>query len=439
MATSTVKRIKAGVIIFYILLLGGLTLYDERSDPALLAEMTRPLAKFTGPGNAYIALLGFDAPAGANPFGIGQRKLDIMQKAFAARAGFGEYFESIEEEKKKLDFRGEKPVFYDKTGAGILKYLSHHSADAEKLISGNRELLDRYRALHAYTEYREPLDYAFYMPFIRMTPLRNTQLLYFIDIAAKARKGRSVEALAALQRDMEFWRRVASDSRTLISKLFSFAMLRSDILFAAELGAVKGRGARERALIQDILRPFDAGEASLAGDFRSEARYMYKTLELSIEPNAGPLDRLIYKRHATDNRMFAQVQDMVRLAELSPDKFAEKAQVLEDEREPPYRIGLPFLYNPTGEMLVLIGSSQGWHRYIEKGHNLEGLRRLAWLKILAHRERIQPENIGRFLNTASPDLKDPYTGGLMKWDQAKRSIYFPAVSKGNRVELFLND
>jgi hypothetical protein len=432
-----IKKIRLGVIVFYLVLFAGLALYDERPDPNMLEEMTRPLPAFTGPENAYIAFLGFDAPTGKTPYGSGQEKLRKMEKAFAAGTNLGDYLSLFDNNKGNLAFKGERPAFYDKKDKGILNYLSAHPAEAAKLISENKELLQRYRSLFSYTEYREPLDYGYYIPLPMITPVRSVQTLYFLEIADEARHGDIAEALTRLQQDMKFWRRITSDSSTLISKLVSMAMVRTDICLAAELGSVRTLSPKETALLQNILRPFDDGEAALDTAFRGEARYMYKGAELSMKQSAGFIDKLFYKRNATDNRIFAGMQDMIKLAELAPDKFAKEAKLRESENYGYRRMGLPFLYNPAGELLALIGQSQGLYRYIEKGYNLEGLRRLALLKVLANKEHARPEQMQQFLDVAPTGLKDPYTNGPMKWDVEKGSIYFKFVTDDKRVELFL--
>jgi hypothetical protein len=94
------------------------------------------------------------------------------------------------------------------------------------------------------------------------------------------------------------------------------------------------------------------------------------------------------------------------------------------------------LYNPTGEILALI-SIPHLSAYIETGHNMEGLRRLALLKVLAHAEGLPPQRMQAFLDAHAADLGDPYTSKPMKWDAEKRRIYFPRLSGEGSVELYL--
>jgi hypothetical protein len=214
-------------------------------------------------------------------------------------------------------------------------------------------------------------------------------------------------------------------------------MISTDLRFAAELGTVKRLSPKEMALMRNVLRSFDNGEATMAGAFRGEARYMYKAAQLTMYRNAQPMDRFLYKRNATHNRMYACMQQLVRLAELAPERFAAEAKAYESMNTTFGKAGLPFLYNPAGEIMGVISQGQGNTKYIERGHNLEGLRRLAWLKVLAKKEHVLPEQMQQFLDAKSGEFKDPYTSGPMKWDRKKGFIYFKYGTEDKQVEMFL--
>jgi hypothetical protein len=69
---------------------------------------------------------------------------------------------------------------------------------------------------------------------------------------------------------------------------------------------------------------------------------------------------------------------------------------------------------------------------------MEGLRRLAWLKVLAGIEKVPLEKMQQFLDDHARDLGNPYTGGSMMWNPAKGSIYFNDLNTRKKpVEIFL--
>lgn len=437
MAVLSIKKLRLGVIVFYCVIFVGLALYDERPDPNMIREMNVPLAACTGPGNAYIVFLGFESPKGKTPYEWGFTKLQEVEKAVANGTEIAESRSSIDSKEERLIFKGERPTFYDKKDNGILKYISAHSAEAAKLTGENRELLNRYKSLRTYTEFREPVDLGYYMPIFMFSSIRSAHVLYLFEIAGTAKEGNIAGALEALQGDIDFWGHISQNSTTLISKLVSLSPLTTDIRFAAELGTIRRLRVNEMAQLRNVLRSFDNRIASMAGPLRGEARYMYKGAELSIYRNSRPIEGLFFKRNATDNRMYANIRQLVRLAELPSEKFVSQAKAHEGEKNTFRKAGIPFLYNPLGEILSVIVQSQGHTTYIQRGHDLEGLRRLAWLKVLAKHENVRPEQMERFLNARSAEFKDPYTGGAMKWDANKGSIYFEHAIDDNRVEMFL--
>lgn len=435
------KRMKYTIIGFYLALFVGLAWYDEKPAPGLVREMARTLPETIEPGNAWIAFLGFAAPEGVSPYAYGEQKMQKLKAAVSTGKNYTEFLTSIiEDGKSELRFQGKLPSFYTSKDDGMLPYAAVHRNEIAALRHDNEELLQRYEALRTYARYNEPLDYGFFTPMPGFAPLRNAQKIKLLHLAEIANQGDMTRALAGVREDMEFWRFVSRSSSTLISKLISFANLHADLRFAAELGASRPLNASEMQMVQEILRPFAVDEASLAATLRGEARYGQRGMELSFrqEFKAWNPSNLLFKSNATQNRMYADYQEFIRLAELPPQEFAQKMQKQKVDKATIRRIGLPFLYNPAGELLASIGqNAPGIQNYIEKGHKLEGLRRLACLKVLAYKEHVPPVRMPQFLASHTRDLGNPYTGGAMTWDGEKGSISFKDLSGEKTVEIYL--
>jgi len=435
------KRIKYAIVFFYLALFAGLALYDEKPSPALAREMARTPRETVEPGNAWIAILGFASPEGVSPYAYGEEKMRKLKHTVSTGKNYSEFLVSLMADcKAELQFQGRLPSFYGKKDAGMLPYAVAHRDEMAVLRNDNKELLRRYESLRTYPRYNEPLDYGFFTPMPGFLSLRNAQKIKLLQLAEVAGQGDMTRALAGLREDMEFWRLVSRNSSTLISKLITFATLGSDLRFAAELGASHRLNARELQTVQEILRPFAADEATLAGTLRGEARYGQRGMELAYRQGMKPWNpsNFLLKSNATRNRMFDDYQEFIRLAELPPQEFAQKMKKQGADKTAVRRIGLPLLYNPAGEFLASIGqSAPGIQNYIVKGHNLEGLRRLACLKILVRREKIPPERMQQFLATHAQDLGNPYTGGAMTWDLKKGAISFRELSGEKSVEMYL--
>jgi len=214
----------------------------------------------------------------------------------------------------------------------------------------------------------------------------------------------------------------------------SFILI-EDVFFGAELGSYHSLSAKELEIMHDILRPFDSGETAVTKVMMNEFRHLKKVMALSDSQKTWELSDIFWKRNATANRMYTAFKDVVRLGELTPQKFAiEMKKHSDDDRR---RIGIPFLYNPAGEMLAVIAKDASWSDIVGKEHDLEGLRRLAWLKVLIHRENVPRTDIQQFLDAHANDFGNPYTGEPMKWDPVSGSIFCTRLSEKRQAELFL--
>ncbi len=434
----TIKHLKYSIIFFYLTLFVFLAVYDEPLSPDLVGELAKPRPEVIEPGNAWLAMLGIDAPAGVSPVVYGEKQMRDLEKAIKDGKSTQEIISASLENKSALSFKGKLPPFYCKENRGIIAYSTAHSAEVESLCLDNVELFRRYEQLLSLTNFTEPLVYGFYTPFPHFSPTRSSQQLLFLQLATQAGQGDLIRALTGLRDDMAYWRIIARDSRTLISKIISFVALNTDLRFAAELGSSRPLTPPELALVKEILHPFDKGETSLAKAFQGEALYSYHGMELSTwnTLKRWSPERLILKHNATSNRIHAYNSEFARQATLPPQQYAEEQKSHATRKANSFKIGIPGLYNPTGEILALIATPK-LSAYIEKGHNMEGLRRLALLKVLAHAEGLPPQRMQAFLDAHAADMSDPYTSKPMEWDAENRRIYFPTLSKEGSVELFL--
>ena len=434
----TIKRLKYSTIFFYLALFVFLALYDEPLYPDLVGELAAPRPKLIEPGNAWLALLGIDAPAGTSPVAFAEKQVRDIDQAITDGKSTGEVMSASFTTRSELSFKGKLPPFYGKDNSGIMAYALNHPTEVASLCRDNSELLRRYEQIHLLASFTEPLEYGYYTPFPHFAPTLSAQKLLLLRLAILAGQGDLTGALTGLRDDMAFWRLVALNSSTLISKIISFAALNNDLKFAAELGSFRPLTPRELALVKELLHPFDKGEVSLAKAFQGESLYSYYGMEQSVwntlkrwSPN-----RLIMKRNATINRIYENYSEFAQQATLPPQQYAQEQKRHASRKDESFKIGTAGLYNPAGEILAQIAIPQ-ISGFIVKGHSIEGLRRLALLKVLAHAERVPTERMPAFLNDHAADLGDPYTGKPMKWDAKNGRMYFPRLSGEGSVDLYL--
>lgn len=436
MSAMTMKKLKYAIISFYLALFAVLALYDEKPDPGLAVEMKRPEPETVEPGNGWVAVLGFSAREGVSPYSYGAEKLKKLQERLAAVKNVSPYETFDFDSKSELSFKGKLPSFYDKKDSGILAYAAAHQQEISALLQDNRELLTRYEALHSFPRFNDPLDYGYIAPIPKFGPLRNTQRIRLLQLADLATRGDVGGALSGVRKDIEFWRLTARNSRTLISKLIAIAAINTDLRFAAELGSSCPLNKQQLAAVLEILRPFDHDVTSFAGPIRGENRCALKSMELMLwkaMPEWSP-DRLLLKQNATSNRIYANVQKFQRIAGLSPQQYADEVKKPEFAATSNPRIGLPFLYNAPGELMAKLGMPT-YSSYIEKGHNLEGLRRLSLLQVLSRIDNVPPERMQQFLNSHSAELGNPYTGEPMTWNSGKPGISFKNLKGDSSTDI----
>jgi hypothetical protein len=221
--------------------------------------------------------------------------------------------------------------------------------------------------------------------------------------------------------------------------MISFPCLIADLHFAAEIGARLPLNRNEVEMLHEILRPLDPGETDMAKIMRGNARWRITEIGswdtwIPKKEKIFELNKLFLKKNAIQNRTYSLYQKYIPLAELPPQEFPIEIKT------PTYassgRIGISFLYNPAGEILVEI-SRPLMGLEIEVGHRREGIRRLALLKVLASEEKVSSEKMQRFLDDHAKGLGNPFTGGSMMWNPEKRSIYFTGPIIKRPEEIFL--
>jgi hypothetical protein len=437
MKVKTINKIWIGIILFYAILFAGLALYDEEPSKEMLEVLNRPLPEVIEPGNAWMVMLGFNASPGIDPYKAGEQKMLELKAMIDSGKDIREIIlANINERKDGLKFKGDTYPYYDSKNGGVLKYAGSHKKEIRQLEQDNRELLNRYEALLKCPRFAEPVDYGHYAPLHLFGPVRDALMLKHIILAERAANGQYSPVLEELKQDMEFWRFITRNSELLITNLTAHMGLNISIRFAADLGANISLSDREQKILFEALSPFDKSETSMKKAFLGEFRYMHRSMDLANVSGQRIMERIFVKRNATENGIFQYYFQAGKLSELTAEQYADEAgrkTMLGAGRE---KSGLRFLYNPAGAILILIGRGHLTY-YIEKGHNLEGLRRLAILKILIRQEKVHQADIQKFIDSRKSDLGNPYTGEPMKWDPKGRILYFDNLSQNGRIELFL--
>src|SRR5215469_15449167 len=207
--------------------------HDEPLSPQAV-ELLSPLPNPYRPeDNLYLAIEGFDAPAGESVIATGQARIAHYNRSIDAvlRDPSPAKLKSLmARDAHRLDFNGDLRVVQPPEGS-VWSEAVHHQEEIRKLLADNRELYQRYLdllPLRAYYETARPSQFAPYA----IAP-GQVHKLFLAAIALHMRSrfpSERARALADLQIDLQMWRVVLPANGALLGKLQALACLQADYL-----------------------------------------------------------------------------------------------------------------------------------------------------------------------------------------------------------------
>ncbi|HKW79917.1 MAG TPA: hypothetical protein VJQ49_02810 [Casimicrobiaceae bacterium] len=424
-----------------LLLAVVVNLHDEEISP-LARQMSRlephpiPVA-----GNAYVALLGLSAPAGADPLAEGARLVAERDEA-AARDPFSRQRaprgERDQDDDARPVFQGDRDLACDPLREPCLAFARARAAAIAALLAGNATLIERY------LEARR-------MPVFVSAPIADqhradaarsevglVHALLLTGTMLDAQSGRLSAACAALGADGVLWRRALAGSATLGDKMGALRALSEDLRSVSELVAWPGFDAAACApALGPLLAPLSRDEISFAEIFHSSFVPTLRMLAswpdpaVSVEPEPWPerhlketpVYDLFYRRNASINRSARLYADLSSLAEAPTTRFpAASAAFLAANRDLT-AIGPAWMFNPLGRSLV------GRHLtlqvdYIAHGHGVAAYVALVRAELALKLASVAPADVPAFLERAGRDIRNPLDDAAFRWDPATRTLSF---------------
>jgi hypothetical protein len=190
------------------------------------------------------------------------------------------------------------------------------------------------------------------------------------------------------------------------------------------------------------LLQFDTSTLQSAETLRAEAIWAERTmatfrqLAKASSNLANWLLLAWLKPNTMANQLYVQYRHDAQIAGMTAPELAGYLQ--KHGGNDPIQVrkfDLPFIYSPLGEAQAIKSYSLQYTGYTRKLHNLEGIRRLALLKLLVSERQIAPAAMTTFLKTAGPKLCDPYSGRPMTWYPARKSIGFASPGMEKPLEM----
>ncbi|MDR3324196.1 MAG: hypothetical protein LBS89_08345, partial [Zoogloeaceae bacterium] len=203
--------------------------------------------------NAFVALAGFNAPAGNNFMQVG------MENIRRFRAGHAPQREPL-----PLAFAHATPCHVKEAYDSLAKL----HADAKKIrrfSAENQEMVRRYRLMQAMPNYINRLASSFggETDFLRYRDVRCVSETLFAEAILEIEEGRATQGLDFIEKDLAFYRRIfASAEATLLDKRVALQHIEQQLTlvgFLIEQDALRGHEEKARLL----LAPLDAPRAHL--------------------------------------------------------------------------------------------------------------------------------------------------------------------------------
>jgi len=422
----------------------SLVLVNVNDEPLVVRDIKSPSspAAFDPGSNAYYAALGAGAQPDENPWQAGRVYLDALW------AGHAKPMREYPRPPAALRFTRLADLPCRDEESDCLAEAPSQKRLILEIAKANRIRQDRYESLRHYSNFQEQRPQVFGLdpPDISFV---GEHRLVLCQASIDFQSGQKDKALRRLSEDIVFWRKVASGSTTLVTKLTAFRRLETDYrLLSGMLAKIHtspllhetrfGNNALSRA-----LEPLESNQTSLSEPLRGEhAQFSEFFSTLSADRLPQPLfgmepawvDRvllsLFFNRHATLNLLERRYDALVRLTHSRPHNFLERvAETIQRDSEWINIFQFSTLYNPIGKTMVAISSEPTWSyaRFVGMGHNLTGLVRLVRLQVEIGRDQIIRAAIPAYL--AGRDLLlNPFTDAPMNWNAETGVVSFLGVN-----------
>ncbi len=424
---STTQAIVRTVVGFTVLIgvcvalgLGALALtwmlMDEPPSPTFQSFTTTPQQTIFGAQkNAYTLLLGIDAPVGQDPLRAEPERESIIGDRTTALGCFG----TPGPEGNDRSSASASTIRGWVRGSDPIGQFKSHQETIQGWGSRHQVTLERYRHWQ-----KLPFeDWGYGQPV--SPPCGAMVFAHQLHVADGFAQGTEV-AVDRLETDMETWRVVLSQARTLPVKMLALQAINDDIALASGLLVRSDFDTKHLGRITKVVRPLDQAELSLRWPMQSELVSAGKTYESQVKAaraegqaisamvvSALPLPK---QRRLNDYAKYYEAS-----YQATGEKHYDSLPKWKDYVRYPATGVMDYLTNPI-ENLVGVDPLPAWDVYNGLMVDTDAHLRLASLQAWLRRgssEGDLPNKIAK----AGQNFYDPYTGLPMLVNQKKGLLY----------------
>ena len=312
-------------------------------------------------------------------------------------------------------------------------YLQQPVSALSDHLASQQRLMERYDAIKHSQHYVELV-----MPMASARlPDYNTLLqaneLGRVQAALYVQAQQFSEAIALLEDNARFSRRLLNNASTLISYVVALDMIQKEARLVSELLARYPDLARTHATgITSILSPIPIAAYGMKNALAYERalqlgvmRSLKKELAIVRQHSGFSLKsniaKKLYQPNATANLVYDLASQPMQLVDVSAQALDATAKRLAQQQDALFGLGYApyYVQNPIGKMLASIGHLNTQH-FIERHHDVEGYLTLVRLQMRLAEQAFSIHDI----NTIRIDYKNPYTQQPMDYDSTNQLIRF---------------
>lgn len=391
-------------------------LMDEPPSPTFQSFTTTPQQTIFGAQkNAYTLLIGIDAPGGQDPLRVESERQSAIGDSTTALGCFG----TPGKEGSDRSSASAGTIRGWVRGSDPIGQFKSHQETIQGWGSRHQVTLERYRQWQKLPfedrGYGQPVS----------PPCEAMVFAHQLHVAEGFAQGTEI-AVDRLETDMETWRVVLSQARTLPVKMLALQAINDDIAIASGLLVRSDFDTKHLGRITKVVRPLDQAELSLRWPMQSELVSAGKTYESQVKAaraegqaisamvvSALPLPK---QRRLNDYAKYYEAS-----YQATGDKHYDSLPKWKDYVRFPATGVMDYLTNPI-ENLVGVDPLPEWDVYNGLMVDTDAHLRLASLQAWLRRGSSDgdlPNKIAK----AGQNFYDPYTGLPMLVNQKKGLLY----------------
>lgn len=405
---------------------------DQSLSASARAILAPPPDPYSSDDNIYLALVGFDAPAGEVIARAGEERLNEnnrMRARILAQANAGAVIGPMSPP-RALEFEGN--IRWLQTPS-VWSSAKGHGAQIAALLSANRELYQRYlslHGLHGYFETGGAVD-----ALSGFMALISLQRLFLANIASDIQSGSPPEqqaAVADLGQDLQLWKTVLDGTGGVLSKIMATQALHADLLLAGDMVTDP---TRDLTFLRDeddsLLAPFGAQSWKVGDAYEVDMRAAAPTLAAAARASGeGPwwqrandwLGRQLFELHATEDLEAQRTEQLRALVDGNPATYWERREAYDAAVRRSARISLADFYNPVGKIVMSTAAAAAEETLAPRVYDVAALQRLVFLAYQVRRRGVPLAQLPQFMAQHPEWSTHPLGGKPFRWEPDSRRL-----------------